>query len=77
MVDLPEPDNPVNHTVTPWSRRAAHRSERAMIVGCQTTPGEIGYAVHAHPTLSEAFHEAALAVSGESIHFYAPLRQGR
>jgi dihydrolipoamide dehydrogenase len=43
----------------------------------ETTPGEIGYAVHAHPTLSEAFHEAALAVSGESIHFYAPLRQGR
>jgi dihydrolipoamide dehydrogenase len=43
----------------------------------ETTPAEIGYAVHAHPTLSEAFHEAALAVSGESIHFYAPLRQGR
>ena len=43
----------------------------------ETTPAELGYAVHAHPTLSEAVHEAALAVSGESIHFYAPLRAGR
>jgi dihydrolipoamide dehydrogenase len=43
----------------------------------ETTPAEIGYAVHAHPTLSEALHEAALAVSGESIHFFAPLRQRR
>jgi dihydrolipoamide dehydrogenase len=43
----------------------------------ETTADEIGYAVHAHPTLAEAFHEAALAVRGESIHFYAPLRQGR
>jgi dihydrolipoamide dehydrogenase len=41
----------------------------------ETTPAELGYAVHAHPTLSEAVREAALAVSGESIHFYAPLRQ--
>ena len=43
----------------------------------ETTPSELGYAVHAHPTLSEAVHEAALAVSGESIHYYAPLRQAR
>ncbi len=42
----------------------------------ETTPTELGFAVHAHPTLSEAVHEAALAVSGESIHFYAPLRSG-
>ncbi len=43
----------------------------------ETTPAELGYAVHAHPTLSEAVREAALAVSGESIHYYAPLRQNR
>lgn len=36
----------------------------------ETTPAELGYAVQAHPTLSEAMKEAALAVSGESIHFY-------
>jgi dihydrolipoamide dehydrogenase len=40
----------------------------------ETTPSELGYAVHAHPTLSEALKEAALAVSGEAIHFYAPKR---
>ncbi len=40
----------------------------------ETTPVELGYAVHAHPTLSEALKEAALAVSGESIHFYVPKR---
>lgn len=43
----------------------------------ETTPSELGYAVHAHPTLAEAVREAALAVSGEAIHFYAPLRLGR
>ena len=43
----------------------------------ETTPSELGYAVHAHPTISEAVHEAALAVRGESIHYYAPLRQPR
>jgi dihydrolipoamide dehydrogenase len=36
----------------------------------ETTPTELGYAVHAHPTLSEALKEAALAVTGEAIHFY-------
>jgi dihydrolipoamide dehydrogenase len=41
----------------------------------ETTPAELGYAVHAHPTLSEAVREAALAVTGEGIHFYAPSRQ--
>ncbi len=40
----------------------------------ETTPVELGFAVHAHPTLSEALKEAALAVSGESIHFYTPKR---
>jgi dihydrolipoyl dehydrogenase len=40
----------------------------------ETTPAEIGLAVHAHPTLSEALHEAARAVDGEAINFYAPRR---
>ncbi|MPZ23189.1 MAG: dihydrolipoyl dehydrogenase [Dehalococcoidia bacterium] len=36
----------------------------------ETTPGELGFTVHPHPTLSEAVKEAALAVNGEAIHFY-------
>jgi dihydrolipoamide dehydrogenase len=36
----------------------------------ETTPQELGWAVHAHPTLSEVVKEAALAVSGEAIHFW-------
>jgi dihydrolipoamide dehydrogenase len=33
------------------------------------TPQEIAMAVHAHPTLSESFAEAAMAVDGNQIHF--------
>ncbi|MDO8484808.1 MAG: dihydrolipoyl dehydrogenase [Candidatus Limnocylindrales bacterium] len=33
------------------------------------TPGEIGRATHAHPTLSEVLGEAAMAVDGQSINF--------
>ncbi len=36
----------------------------------ETTPRELGWAVHAHPTLSEIVKEAALAVNGEAIHFW-------
>jgi dihydrolipoamide dehydrogenase len=35
----------------------------------EATPWEIGGATHAHPTLSEVVHEAALAVDGRSINF--------
>lgn len=35
----------------------------------EVTPQELGWAVYAHPTLSEALKEAALAVGGEAIHF--------
>jgi dihydrolipoamide dehydrogenase len=35
---------------------------------------ELANAVHAHPTLSEALKEAALAVTGEAVHYYAPRR---
>lgn len=34
----------------------------------EATTREVGFAVHAHPTLSEALKEAALAASGEAIH---------
>jgi dihydrolipoamide dehydrogenase len=37
----------------------------------ETTTAELGYAVHAHPTLAEAVKEAALALQGGSIHYYS------
>ena len=40
----------------------------------ETTPSELGYAVHPHPTLSEALREAAQAVTGEAVHFFSPKR---
>ena len=36
----------------------------------ETTAREVGLTVHAHPTLSEAFKEAALAAYGQAIHFW-------
>ena len=36
----------------------------------ETTPRDLGSAVFAHPTLSEVVKEAALATSGEAIHFW-------
>ncbi|RIV22972.1 dihydrolipoyl dehydrogenase [Alicyclobacillaceae bacterium I2511] len=43
-------------------------SEAALAKVLDATPWEIGITVHPHPTLSEAFGEAALAVNGQSIH---------
>jgi len=40
----------------------------------ETTVKELGYAVHAHPTMSEALKEASLAVDREAIHFFATKR---
>jgi dihydrolipoamide dehydrogenase len=40
----------------------------------ESTHVEIGLAVHAHPTISEALREAALAVSGDAVHFYSQPR---
>ena len=42
-------------------------SSTAMLL--EATAGEVGAAVHPHPTLSEAMGEAAMAVDGKSINF--------
>ena len=40
----------------------------------ETTPSDLGYSVHAHPTLGEALKEAALATSGEAVQYFSPKR---
>ena len=42
--------------------------EATMIALLEATTIEVGFAVHAHPTMAEAIKEAALAVNGEAIH---------
>ncbi|MBI5947196.1 MAG: dihydrolipoyl dehydrogenase [Chloroflexi bacterium] len=42
--------------------------EATMVALLEATTIELGFAVHAHPTLAEALKEAALAVDGEAIH---------
>jgi hypothetical protein len=36
----------------------------------EATPRELGWTVAQHPTLAETVKEAALAVEGETIHFW-------
>lgn len=50
-------------------------AEASLGAALETTPKELGFAVHAHPTLSEVVKEAALAVDGQAVHYYAPLRE--
>jgi len=45
--------------------------EAALAMKLEVTPQEIVATMHAHPTLSEALWEAALGVTGETIHFYS------
>lgn len=42
--------------------------EASLAALLETTTVELGFAVHAHPTLPEALKEAALAADGEAIH---------
>ncbi|WP_322817525.1 dihydrolipoyl dehydrogenase [Tepidiforma sp.] len=42
--------------------------EATMVAFLEATTAEVGFAVHAHPTLPEALKEAALAADGEAIH---------
>ncbi|MBA4179057.1 MAG: dihydrolipoyl dehydrogenase [Anaerolinea sp.] len=42
--------------------------EATMVALLEATTTELGFAVHAHPSLPEAIKEAALAVAGEAIH---------
>ncbi|HWR21050.1 MAG TPA: hypothetical protein VN444_04220, partial [Verrucomicrobiae bacterium] len=39
-----------------------------MAIALEATPEEIARSIHAHPTLSEAMGEAALAALGRAVH---------
>jgi dihydrolipoamide dehydrogenase len=51
-------------------------AEAAAAIRAELTARELGRTVHAHPTLSEVWMEAAHAVHGEAIHA-APRRKGK
>jgi dihydrolipoamide dehydrogenase len=55
------------HIVGPGAVNLIAEATLAMNLGA--TLEDIGVTPHAHPTLSEAFWEAALDVSGGAIHF--------
>jgi dihydrolipoamide dehydrogenase len=44
-------------------------AEATMAVRLELTLDELVQTIHAHPSLSEALFEAALDVTGETIHF--------
>ena len=49
-------------------------SEATLAMNLDATPREISSTIHAHPTLSEALMEAALDVTGDTLHFMSPNR---
>jgi dihydrolipoamide dehydrogenase len=54
------------HVVGPHA--SDYINEMALARFLEATAWEIGESVHAHPTVSEVLHEAALAVDGHAIH---------
>jgi dihydrolipoamide dehydrogenase len=49
-------------------------AEATLAMKLDVTPQEIVATIHSHPSLSEAFREAALDISGETIHFLSQNR---
>jgi dihydrolipoamide dehydrogenase len=43
-------------------------AEAGLAIALKATPEEIAKSIHAHPTLSEAMGEAALAALGRPVH---------
>jgi len=54
------------HIMGPQASELIAQAKLAMDLGASSE--DVGLTVFAHPTLSEAFHEAALAVNGDAIH---------
>ena len=51
-------------------------AEAALALGMESTVADVSRTVHAHPTLSEAVKEAALAAEGKGIHFWSEPSRG-
>jgi dihydrolipoamide dehydrogenase len=51
-------------------------AEAALALGMESTVADVSRTVHAHPTLSEAVKEAALAAEGKAIHFFSEPSRG-
>ena len=70
LIENPEAPATLNHlgveVLSPGEVAAARA--RLSGEGLETTSEELVRTIHAHPTLSEAIHEAAEAVSGHAIH---------
>lgn len=63
-----EQDGPIVgvHIVGPWATELI--MEGYLSVNWEATGADVGALIHAHPTLSEAFGEAALALTGRTLH---------
>jgi dihydrolipoamide dehydrogenase len=51
-------------------------AEAALALSTESTVADISRTVHAHPTLTEAVKEAALAAEGKAIHFWSQPSRG-
>jgi len=60
------------HIIGPRATELIH--EAALAMKLEASPQELIATIHAHPTLSEALKEAALDLSGETIHFLSKNR---
>jgi dihydrolipoamide dehydrogenase len=63
-----EPDGPILgvHVVGPWATELM--AEGYLAVNWEATVADVAPLIHAHPTLSELFGEAALALTGRPLH---------
>ncbi len=56
------------HVIGPWASELIAEAVVAMELGASSE--DLARIVHAHPTLSEAVHEAAMSVERRAIHFH-------
>lgn len=61
------------HIIGPSASELIAEAVVAMEFGASSE--DLARTIHAHPTLAEAMHEAALAIDGRAIHMVAPKRR--
>ncbi|MCK5640234.1 MAG: dihydrolipoyl dehydrogenase, partial [Gammaproteobacteria bacterium] len=61
------------HMIGPHCSELIAQAVIAMELGASSE--DIAMTIFAHPTLSEAFHEAALAADGRAIHIAPPKKR--